>query len=110
MQKKYINRKLKKFKNNPQLFFNDMIQKRLKKVEIFSKKFKPKKTNGYTSYSVISAVYNVEKYLDDYFKSILNQRLDFERNIHLIMVDDGSPVGSAEIIHKWQKRFPHNIT
>ena len=36
-------------------------------------------------YSVVSAIYNAEKYLDDYFESIIGQTLDFERHIELTM-------------------------
>lgn len=60
-------------------------------------------------YSVISATYNVEKYLDNYFKSLSKQSLDFERHIHLFLVDDGSTDNSAAIIKKWQNRYPKNI-
>uniref|UniRef100_UPI0009311FFF CDP-glycerol glycerophosphotransferase family protein n=1 Tax=Campylobacter coli TaxID=195 RepID=UPI0009311FFF len=63
-----------------------------------------------TQYVIISAVYNVEKYLDDYFKSIINQRLDFKKNIFMILVDDGSTDNSAQIIKKYQKKYPKNIT
>ncbi|EFO5464230.1 glycosyltransferase, partial [Campylobacter coli] len=62
-----------------------------------------------TQYAIISAVYNVEKYLDDYFKSIINQRLDFKKNIFMILVDDGSTDNSAQIIKKYQKKYPKNI-
>lgn len=65
---------------------------------------------GFSSYTVVSAVYNVEKYLHDFFISMVRQTLDFEKNIHLIMVDDGSTDRSAEIIKTWQKRYPGNIT
>ncbi|ELC8715340.1 CDP-glycerol glycerophosphotransferase family protein, partial [Campylobacter coli] len=70
---------------------------------------KPKKHKGFTQYAIISAVYNVEKYLDDYFKSIINQRLDFKKNIFMILVDDGSTDNSAQIIKKYQKKYPKNI-
>ncbi|EAK1548956.1 glycosyltransferase, partial [Campylobacter coli] len=63
----------------------------------------------FTQYAIISAVYNVEKYLDDYFKSIINQRLDFKKNIFMILVDDGSTDNSAQIIKKYQKKYPKNI-
>ncbi len=59
---------------------------------------------------MVSAVYNVEKYLDDYFESLTRQTLKFEDHIDLVLVDDGSPDNSAEIIKKWQKRYPKNIT
>lgn len=77
-------------------------------VKFFSK-FKPKKYRAYSKYAIVSAVYNVEKYLDDFFKSIINQKLDFENNIFLICVDDGSTDNSAQIIKKYQKKYPKNI-
>ncbi|ECC1329339.1 glycosyltransferase, partial [Campylobacter coli] len=77
-------------------------------AKLFSN-FKPKKHKGFTQYAIISAVYNVEKYLDDYFKSIINQRLDFKKNIFMILVDDGSTDNSAQIIKKYQKKYPKNI-
>src|SRR5262249_49809771 len=60
-------------------------------------------------YSVISPVYNVEKYLDAFFESVTGQSLAFKSTIELIMVDDGSTDGSAKIIKRWQKKFPQNI-
>ncbi len=75
---------------------------------ILSNPFK-KKTIGYNSYSVISAVYNVENYLDDYFNSLTKQTLDFNNHINLILVDDGSTDNSSEIIKTWQKKYPENI-
>lgn len=61
-------------------------------------------------YSVVSAVYNVEQYLGSYFKSLTAQTLSFEKHIYLILIDDGSTDNSAEIIKKWQKKYPNNIT
>lgn len=77
-------------------------------AKLFSK-FKPKKYRAYSKYAIVSAIYNVEKYLDDYFKSIINQRLDFKNNIFIICVDDGSTDKSASVIKKYQKKYPKNI-
>lgn len=50
--------------------------------------------------SVIVPIYNVEKYLEKCIESILNQTFaDFE----LILVNDGSPDGSAKICEKYAK-------
>jgi glycosyltransferase involved in cell wall biosynthesis len=68
-----------------------------------------KKVNLNIEYTVISATYNVEKYLEDFFKSLIKQSLNFENHIHLIMIDDGSTDGSAEIIKTWKDRYPDNI-
>jgi CDP-glycerol glycerophosphotransferase (TagB/SpsB family)/GT2 family glycosyltransferase len=70
---------------------------------------RPSKNHGYNKYTVVSAVYNMEQYLDDYFESLVNQTLNFKNNIHLILVDDGSTDRSSDIIKEWQKKYPNNI-
>lgn len=60
-------------------------------------------------FSVIMAVYNCENYLDKTINSIINQTLDFKKNIQLILVNDGSSDNSEKIAFKYQKRFPNNI-
>jgi cellulose synthase/poly-beta-1,6-N-acetylglucosamine synthase-like glycosyltransferase len=59
-------------------------------------------------YSIISAVYNVESYLHQYFISIVIQQ-KFCSEIQLILVDDGSTDRSAAMLEKWRRRFPRNI-
>lgn len=103
-------KKLEKLIRDPRLFFQDAFEKRLIPLGNALKKYKPKKREGYSKYVIVSAVYNVEKYLDDYFKSIINQRLDFKKNIHIVCVDDGSTDNSAKIIKSYQKKYPKNIT
>lgn len=103
-------KKLEKLIRDPRLFFQDAFEKRLIPLGNALKKYKPKKREGYSKYVIVSAVYNVEKYLDDYFKSIINQRLDFKKNIHIVCVDDGSTDNSANIIKSYQKKYPKNIT
>ena len=50
-------------------------------------------------FSVIVPVYNSEKYLNKCFESIINQtNQDFE----LLIINDGSPDNSQEIITKYQ--------
>lgn len=100
-----MNRKFKKLLRDPKLFFADMYKKR----KMALKKYSPIKYQGTQQYSVVSAVYNVGKYLDDYFTSLTKQSLDFKKHIHLILVDDGSTDNSATIIKKWQKKYPKNI-
>ncbi|ENI9711865.1 CDP-glycerol glycerophosphotransferase family protein [Campylobacter coli] len=102
-------KKLRKLRTNPKLFFKDAIEKKSLWLNNTYKKYLPKKYKGFSQYVIISAVYNVEKYLDDYFKSIINQRLDFKKNIFMILVDDGSTDNSANIIKKYQKKYPKNI-
>ena len=68
-----------------------------------------KRYDGAYTYDVISACYNVAPYLDDYFRSLTEQILDFERHIRLILVDDGSTDDTAAIIDSWKQRYPKNI-
>lgn len=78
---------------------------KLSKKQILKLPYEP-----HSTYTIISAVYNVEKYLDDFFTSIINQSIGFEKAIQLIMVDDGSTDNSANIIKRYQKLYPNNIT
>ncbi len=89
-----MNRKFRKLLRDPKLFFRDMYNKR----SIQIKKYLLVKYNGTQQYTVVSAVYNVEKYLNDYFSSLTKQSLNFKKHIQLILVDDGSTDRSAEII------------
>ncbi|EOI1874993.1 glycosyltransferase family 2 protein [Campylobacter coli] len=102
-------KKLRKLRINPKLFFKDAIQKKIFWLNNKYKKYFPKKYKAFSQYTIISAVYNVEKYLEDYFNSIINQRLDFKKNIFMILVDDGSTDNSANIIKAYQKKYPRNI-
>ncbi|HEB9332986.1 TPA: CDP-glycerol glycerophosphotransferase family protein [Campylobacter coli] len=94
-----------KYKKNMFFFFKSLLIS----LQIFLKQFKLKKYRACNQYVIVSAVYNVEKYLDDYFKSIINQRLDFKNNILIILVDDGSTDNSIQIIKKYQEKYPKNI-
>ena len=81
-------------------FYENMMKPKVIRKKVFSS----------NRYSVVTTIYNAEKYLDEYFNSIVNQTLDFEKHIDLILVDDGSIDNSAEIIKKYQNQFPNNIT
>ena len=50
--------------------------------------------------SVVMPVYNTEKYLAAAIESLLSQTLGFEKNIQLILVDDGSTDKSSRICSK----------
>ena len=49
------------------------------------------------NFSVVMAVYNVEKFLGEAIDSLINQTIGFEDNIQLILIDDGSLDNSREI-------------
>ena len=55
------------------------------------------------------AIYNTGRYLNDSISSLLNQTIDFEKNIQLILVNDGSIDNSEEICLKYQTIYPNNI-
>ena len=56
--------------------------------------------------SIIVPVYNVRAYLPACLDSLVNQTLD---NYEVILVDDGSSDGSAEIIKDYCERYPELI-
>lgn len=60
-------------------------------------------------FSIIMSVYNVEKYIEEAIGSIINQDIDFEKNVQLIFVNDGSLDNSAEICLKYREMYPKNI-
>ena len=59
-------------------------------------------------FSVIIAVFNTGRYLDDSIGSLLNQTINFT-NIQIILVNDGSTDNSEEICLKYQKEYYKNI-
>lgn len=60
-------------------------------------------------FSIVSAVYNTAEYLEEMIQSVINQDIGFEENVQLILVNDGSSDGSAEICKSYQKKYPKNI-
>ena len=60
-------------------------------------------------FSIVSAVYNVARYLDGFIDSIDAQTLPAER-FEVIAVDDGSTDESLDKLHAWQARRPGLVT
>ena len=58
--------------------------------------------------SVVTAVYNVEQYLEEMIESIIRQSIGFE-NIQLILIDDGSQDLSGSICDSYAAKYPENI-
>ncbi len=57
--------------------------------------------------SVIIPVYNAEKYLRECVDSVLDQT---EKDLEIILVNDGSPDASGAIIAEYAARFPDKVT
>lgn len=78
--------------------------------DVRSELYYPHKTVlGNHTYTIISAVYGVEEYIDDMVLSLVRQTLDFKKHIQLILVDDGAVDNSGNICEKWASRYPNNI-
>jgi len=60
-------------------------------------------------FSVIMAIYNTGRYLDDSISSLINQTINFKKNIQIILVNDGSIDNSEEICLKYQNIYFKNI-
>ena len=65
--------------------------------------------NSKYKFSVVIPIYNVEKYLEETILSVINQNIGFEKNIQIILVNDGSTDNSENICIKYQKKYPDNI-
>ena len=59
-------------------------------------------------FSIIIAIYNTEKYLEEAINSVINQSFDFNK-VQLVLVDDGSTDNSLEICKSYKTKFPSNI-
>lgn len=68
-----------------------------------------KKMNKEFTFSVIIAIYNTEKFIEEAIVSVINQSLSFEDHIQLILVNDGSPDNSGDICKKYKNLYPNNI-
>ena len=60
--------------------------------------------NGEYLISIISPIYNAEKYLHNTIDSIINQTIGFE-NLELILVDDKSTDGTKKIIEEYASKY-----
>lgn len=73
-----------------------------------SQNLTPNRYEGTFAFTVVSAVYNIDPYLDDFFTSLFTQTIK-QNNLRIIMVDDGSTDESAEVIKRWQQQWPGAI-
>ena len=59
--------------------------------------------------SVIMPVYNTEEFVEEAIESLLEQTIGFEKNIQLILVNDGSSDRSGAICRRYARMYPENI-
>ena len=59
-------------------------------------------------FSVITTIYNTEKYLEECIESVINQTIGFE-NIQLILINNGSTDSSGEICLRYKNKYPDNV-
>ena len=59
--------------------------------------------------AVVMAAYNSEDYIGYAIESIINQSLDFRKNIQIIVVNDASSDNTANVVRFYQKSYPNNI-
>ena len=67
------------------------------------------KNNNCYLFSVVMAIYNTGRYLDESINSLLNQTIGY-KEIQIILVNDGSTDNSEEICKKYQKVYKNNIS
>ncbi len=104
-----VGKKLRKLRQNPRRFAYDALLKRSPRAAArVARRFPELKRPARRRFSVVSAVYNVERYLEDYFRAMEAQTVSLDY-IELILVDDGSTDRSAEIIERWRRRYPNSV-
>ena len=59
--------------------------------------------------SVVMTAYNSENFLSVAIESIIDQSLDFKRNIQLIIIDDASDDHTPDIAYYYQNKYPENV-
>src|SRR5574344_1753548 len=60
-------------------------------------------------FSIIIAVYNVEKYIRETIESIINQTMEFEKNVEIVLINDGSSDNSELICKEYGNKYANNI-
>ena len=60
-------------------------------------------------FTVVTAAHNSSPYLNQFFESLINQSISFERYINVVFVDDGSTDDTSAVVSKWVQQYPDNI-
>ena len=61
------------------------------------------------NFSVVIAAYNSDLWIKKTINSLINQNLDFEKNIEIIIVNDGSTDNTSRICQEYKAKYPKNI-
>ena len=61
------------------------------------------------TFAVVSAIYNVGRYLEDFFQSLDRQSLDSTR-LHVVLVIDGATDDSLERCERWKAETKRRVT
>ena len=57
-------------------------------------------------FSVVMAVFNKQDYIAEAIDSIINQSLDFKKNIQMVIVNDKSTDNTLEILEGYKANIP----
>lgn len=60
-------------------------------------------------FCVVMTAYNSESYISPAIESIIDQSLDFKKNIQIIIIDDASDDHTPDVADYYQEKYPHNI-
>lgn len=91
----------------PEKYYKEIREKR--KINRFESGGEPATYRGLSTYTIVTAVYNAERYLDAFFDSIIAQSFCLS-GLKIIAVDDGSTDSSLSILRSWEERYPEIIS
>ncbi|WP_407379363.1 CDP-glycerol glycerophosphotransferase family protein [Methanobrevibacter sp.] len=60
-------------------------------------------------FSIIIAAYNSDLWISKSINSLINQTLDFEDNVQVILINDGSVDNTGRICQEYKAKYPKNI-
>ncbi len=87
--------------------FYRLPKKNYKRFDEGGKRLKQKKKEKKPFFSIITVVYNNERYLEETIKSILYQSF---KNFEYIIIDGGSTDGTHKIIKKYEKKIDYWVS
>ena len=87
--------------------FYRLPKSKKKRLNEGGKRFLNKRFKKKPFFSIITVVYNSEKYLEETIKSVFNQSF---KNFEYIIIDGGSSDGTYKIIKKYEKKIDYWIS